>query len=85
MTVGRSIVGRSTYGSAGVARYRVVTAELALGADHPATRAATGRWLARRGNVTQLGATTIEAVAWHRESGADPGYMNRTARKRKPC
>lgn len=50
--------------------------------DHPAIRAAAGRVLAYEA-VPQRGSTTPEAVAWHRETGADPGYMNRTARKKQ--
>lgn len=68
---------RHTYGSAGIARYRVAQLERELGRDHPATRAAYGRFLGRTlAAVPQRGSTTPEAIAWARESGAAPGYSN---------
>jgi len=51
------------------------------GADHPATRAARGRYLYYLGSVPQRGAESPEAVAWFRESGISPGYLNRARRR----
>lgn len=56
-------------------------ARAARGEDHPAARAALGRLLYYRGWVPQRGLATPEAVAWHRESGSDPGHMNRAMRR----
>ncbi len=70
----------STYGSRGIAAHRYRTAERELGADHPATRAALGRLNFYRGMVPQRGSTSIESIAWHRESGAAPGWLNRRER-----
>lgn len=65
-----------------------------LGDDAPAVRAAYGRYLAHSSEasrvderhepraVPQRGSRSPEAVAWHRESGAAPGYMNRHDRAR---
>jgi len=50
---------------------------------HPAIRAAMGRLLFHQGAVPQSGADTIESIAWHRESGARPGWLNRTERRNK--
>ncbi len=57
----------------------------ALGEEHPATQAAFGRMLVYGGDeypasVPQRGSTEIESIAWHRESGAQEGYWNRTQR-----
>ena len=71
---------RSTHGSRGIARYRLATAARELGPDHPATRAALGRLLFHQGAVPQYGSRTIESIAWHRESGACPGWLNRRER-----
>lgn len=49
--------------------------------EDPATRAALGRLWYHRGRVPQWGLTTIEAIAWERESGRLPGYNNRHQRK----
>jgi hypothetical protein len=72
------------------ARARLHYAKLkkSLGEDHPATRAAFGRMLVYGGDghqasVPQQASHTIEATAWHRESGAQPGYWNRTQRSIK--
>lgn len=51
------------------------------GEDHPAARAALGRYLALRGWVPQRGLKTPEAVAWLRASGAIAGYRNRRERR----
>jgi len=50
--------------------------------EHPAIRAAIGRVLFHQRAVPQLDARTPEAIAWMRESGARPGYLNRTERRR---
>lgn len=52
-----------------------------LGDDHPATRAALGRWLEARGAEPQRGSVTPEAIAWHRASAANPGFFNRHHRR----
>jgi hypothetical protein len=70
------------------ARLRYAKLKKELGPDHPATRAAFGRMLVHGGDghpasVPQKRSTSIEAIAWHRESGAQPGYWNRTARSIK--
>jgi len=54
--------------------------------DDPARRAALGRMLFHGGegyprSVPQSNSISIEAVAWLRESGARPGYMNRRHRR----
>lgn len=53
------------------------------GEDHPAARAAYGRMLAHFNWAPQRGLNTPEAISWHRETGADPGYMNRTHRRHR--
>lgn len=72
---------RSTFKSRGIAAYRYHRLCAELGADHPAARGALGRLLYHQGGVPQRGSTTPEAVAWHRESGAAPGYYNRGERR----
>jgi hypothetical protein len=72
---------RSTYGSRGIANFRYFSALKLFGEEHPATKAALGRLRARKNVVPQKGLLSIEAIAWHRESGANPGFRNRTARK----
>lgn len=70
------------FGSKYLARARLSALSDTLGDDHPATLAARGRWLAlATKSVPQRDSTTPEAIAWHRASGADPGYMNRRARR----
>ena len=66
------------------ARLRFAKLSRELGREHPATRAAFGRMLVYGGDgypaaVPQRNATSIEAIAWHRES-AQPGYWNRARR-----
>lgn len=46
-----------------------------------ARRAAAGRVLYFQGYTPQYLSRSIEAVAWHRESGACPGYRNRSFRR----
>lgn len=58
-----------------------LAAEAALGADHPAARAALGRELEAVGAVPQRGSITPEAIAWHRQSGAQMGLRNRRWRR----
>jgi hypothetical protein len=70
-----------TYSSPGLWNSRRLLAAKRLGADHPAARAALGRQLEARGSVPQRGLTTPEAIAWHRASGADRGFMNRSHRR----
>lgn len=86
---------RSTFGSRGLARVLLEQRRRSHGDEHPATRAAAGRLMALRGEVPQrelhwhpglraLGcadASTPEAVAWYRQSGADPGCANRRWRR----
>ena len=72
---------RFTFKSRGLAAYRYHRLCFALGREHPATRAALGRLRYHRGDVPQRGDSSIEAVAWHRESGAIPGYWNRRERR----
>lgn len=56
---------------------------------HPdAVRAAMGRMLVHGGDgypaaVPQKNATSVEAIAWHREARTQPGYWNRTQRSLK--
>jgi hypothetical protein len=76
---GWRVVG--TYSSPGLWNSRRLLAAKSLGDDHPAARAALGRQLEARGSVPQRGLATPEAVAWHRASGADRGYMNRSHRR----
>ena len=57
------------------------------GEDALPTRAALGRMLFHGGDgyekaVPARQSTTIESIAWHRESGAQPGFMNRTYRRK---
>lgn len=74
-------IPRSTYGSVGLAAWRATALEAALGADHPATRAAPGRWRALAGHLPQKYVhPSIEAVAWHREMG-ERGLHNRSMRR----
>lgn len=61
-------------------------AEDALGVEHPATQAAIGRQYAARfetgrGATPQRGSTGPASVAWHRATGAQAGYYNRSYRK----
>lgn len=70
-----------TYRSRGIAAYRWRQLAIELGADHPAARAALGRLNYYRGMTPQKSAVSPEAVAWHRESAAQPGYWNRAARR----
>ena len=84
-----------SFGSPGIAtmRWKMLRAE--LGDDALAVRAAYGRHLAHPSEasrvderhepraVPQRGARSPEAVAWHRESGAAPGYANRHDRERE--
>lgn len=51
------------------------------GEDHPASRAARGRFWFYAGRVPQRGATSIEAVAWARESAGSRPVWNRTQRR----
>lgn len=74
-------IPRSTYGSRGLANMRHMMLRRDLGDEHPAVRAALGRLLALSGMVPQRDSVTPEAVAWHRESGAIPGWRNRAARR----
>jgi hypothetical protein len=53
------------------ARRSLATAITAHGAEHPAARAALGRWWFYLGRVPQAGLASIEAVAWARESGGE--------------
>ena len=71
---------RLTFGSPGLAAYRHRRLLAELGPDHPATRAALGRLRYHRGDVPQRGASSVEAIAWYRESGAIDGYWNRAQR-----
>lgn len=64
-----------------IAYANAVSTWSAASADHPAIRAAIGRLLYHQGAVPQRGATSIESVAWHRESGAIPGMLNRGERR----
>jgi hypothetical protein len=75
------VIGRSTYGSLGIATMRWKQAQAELGDDHPKTRAALGRMRARLGHVPQRSSITPEAIAWHRETRANPGYLNRRHRR----
>lgn len=71
--------------SPGVARMRAThRLKLAEGGDDQAERAAIGRLLYFQGAVPQRDATTVEAVAWYRESGCIRGYRNRHWRRRFP-
>jgi hypothetical protein len=70
-----------TYGSRGLAAYRWRARAATLGLDHPATRAALGRLNYYRGMTPQKRAVEPEAIAWYRESGAQPGYWNRSRRR----
>lgn len=69
------------------AKARLTYARLiAAPAEDPARRAAFGRMLYHGGDghrraVPQLNATSIEAIAWFRESGTRPGFMNRRHRR----
>lgn len=70
------------------ARLRYAQLVKTLGREHAATRAAFGRMLVYGGDgypasVPQRNSASIEAIAWHRESGAQPGYLNRTQRSIK--
>jgi hypothetical protein len=76
------VFSRSTYGSPAIARLRWMQLRHQLGDDHPAARAALGRWLVYRKWTPQRGLFTPEAIAWHRESRAAAGYMNRSERRR---
>lgn len=53
------------------------------GDEHPATRAALGRLLFYLKHVPQRDSATPEAIAWRRESGAAPGYLNRRHRRQR--
>jgi len=66
--------------SEGVARWRHARSARELGEDHPATRALWARANVLR-VVPQRDSRTLEAVAWHRQSGAQPGYNNRAERR----
>lgn len=44
-------------------------------------RAEFGRLMVYQGRVPQRGLASPEAVAWERESGREPGYYNRRARR----
>lgn len=71
-------------GSAAIWGARWLLAEGELGWDHPATQAAQGRqWALSKGaaRVPQRNAKSPAAIAWHRASEAQPGYMNRRYRK----
>ena len=65
------------------ASYRLRAAERTLGNEsvHTALRACRGRMMVYEGFVPQRGSTSVEAVAWYREQGAVPGYMNRSWRR----
>jgi hypothetical protein len=73
---------RFTFGSRGIAAYRYHIAIEDFGADHPATRAALGRLLFYQQSIPQLDSVTPEAIAWRRESGAAPGFCNRSHGRR---
>lgn len=70
-------IPRSSYGSVALAAWRLRALEALHGADHPATRAALGRWRALAGLPAVEGAV----VAWHRELASPLGMNNRSARK----
>lgn len=75
-------IPRFTYHSVGLANMRYQGLRLLVGDDHPATLAARGRYFALRGDVPQrTSAPTPDVIAWHRETAAIPGYLNRRARK----
>lgn len=74
-------VPRRTFGSRGIASYRYHVLARELGAEHPAARAALGRLWFYNGRVPQSHLVTIEAIAWHRESGTIAGYRNRAERR----
>jgi hypothetical protein len=75
-------VHRSTFGSPYIAHRLYRLAVIQHGEDHPAARAAYGRWMACRGTVP----CTIHGpayVAWLREHGGMfAGYHNRHKRRR---
>jgi hypothetical protein len=81
VTLPESLIKRPrTFPSKGLttARYKILRER--HGDDHPATRAAYGRFLFYLRHVPQVDSVTPEAIAWRRESGAAPGYLNRTHR-----
>lgn len=70
-----------TYGSSALARMRHRALVERLGEQHPAAQAALGRYWAVSGSaVPQRGLVSPAAVAWTRESGAIPGWMNQRER-----
>lgn len=70
-----------TYGSRSLARQRYDFFRRVFGDEHELTRAAHGRWLAlTRKAVPQIGASSVEAIAYFRQQ--QPGYMNRHHRRR---
>lgn len=64
-----------------VTHFRWMTCKRVFGEDHPATRAAFGRYVATLGGVLSERSSGLMAlVALTRESGC-PGYHNRAMRK----
>ncbi len=52
--------------------------------ESPAAQAALGRMMVYQDKAPLAKANPIAAVAWHRESGENPGLWNRTQRKKRP-
>lgn len=76
------------------ARGDVALAIKVVGDGSAAHHAALGRLYVHTGMVPQRGLATPEAVGWERESGREPGYLNRrmrqfldelAARQEPPC
>jgi hypothetical protein len=85
VTLSETLIRRPrTFPSKGLACARYMALRDRHGDDHPATRAALGRLNYYLKMVPQQDSVTPEAIAWRRESGAAPGYRNRTHR-RQPC
>lgn len=53
------------------------------GEETPYARSMLGRLMYFFKMVPQKHSTTLESIAWHRASGAQPGYWNRTQRKKR--
>ena len=71
------------YTSAVVLRFQYERRAARLGDDHPHVQATLGRYYALSGKaVPQRNAKSPAAIAWHRASEAQPGYCNRTYRRK---
>ena len=64
-----------------VTRCRWLLCKSVLGEDHPATRAAFGRYVAASGGGPPQSHGLPAWVAWGRE--LTPGYLNRSSRRRR--